>query len=534
MARSLPIIVATSWVGFCLVLPVLGVLLLIGDGLWRVLGRGAELLSSFFEVPGLLSMVGQSLGTALISVFISFVLVLLTLPHTLQRSQSWFARVLIGMPHLVVAIGLVWLLAPTGWLWRVFGATEPSITLFEQQSLISLWLVLVLKEFPFLWLVAGIALKRLPVANWFVQGRALGRTDAQIWWLVVVPAVVRQLRLALIIVAVYSASVVDVALLLGPQSPPLFAVQVYQWFMDFGPQRADYARWGSILLLALSLLLVGIVVLHERVFLWLTARGLSRSRVLGLPPAWLPQVMLTVLLCLLVLIVFQLLILTGARGWFFPQLWPASWELQQVLQTVQNLAPTILSSFLLAAVVSVLATVTVVLLTELQRHYQKQVSLTLVLLPLLLPQIILLLGWQSAYFLFSNTPHWAWIVLCHLPFSIAYTFIVYAPIEALYPQRTLVVAQSLGHSYWQAWWRLKARSLARVIGFSFGFAAVIALAQYLPVQMTAAGRVQTLTTEFVSLASGGIRPEVVTIGLVLTLVSFIALSLQTVKGDTQS
>ncbi len=61
---------------------------------------------------------------------------------------------------------------------------------------------------------------------------SLGYDRTSTWIKVIFPLWFAKMRFPIFAVVAYSLSVVDVAMILGPNTPPTFAVLVWQWFND--------------------------------------------------------------------------------------------------------------------------------------------------------------------------------------------------------------------------------------------------------------------------------------------------------------
>ena len=62
--------------------------------------------------------------------------------------------------------------------------------------------------------------------------RTLGYRPVMAWLKTVLPLIYPQIRLPIFAVIAYSSSTVDVAMVLGPTTPPTLAVQLVKWFYD--------------------------------------------------------------------------------------------------------------------------------------------------------------------------------------------------------------------------------------------------------------------------------------------------------------
>ena len=83
------------------------------------------------------------------------------------------------------------------------------------------------------------------------MARSLGYGPVCAWLKVVLPPVYPQIRLPVYAVLAYSLSVVDMAIVLGPTTPPTLAVLVLRWFNDPDLAMRFQAAAGACLQLAI-------------------------------------------------------------------------------------------------------------------------------------------------------------------------------------------------------------------------------------------------------------------------------------------
>ena len=94
----------------------------------------------------------------------------------------------------------------------------------------------------------------------------------------------------------------------------------------------------------------------------------------------------------------------------------------------------------------------------------------------------------------------------HTLVTLPYVFVALAPAWRGFDPRYEWTALALGRSRAGSfWWRVKAPMLAAPLAAAAGVGFAVSVAQYLPTQFIGAGRHATLTTEAVTLASGGQR-----------------------------
>ena len=183
-----------------------------------------------------------------------------------------------ALTHAALAIGFFFLLAPSGWLLR---ALSPWLTGFDSpppwpttQDPWGLGLIaaLVIKEIPFLLWTAATQLQRDDVRQrWRAEhalAQTLGYAPSRAFWLVLWPQLATRLRWPVLAVLAYGLTVVDMALVIGPATPPTLAVLAWQWLQDADP--ATYAQGAAAgVLLALMVLACSA--------LWLGSQRLQRK-----------------------------------------------------------------------------------------------------------------------------------------------------------------------------------------------------------------------------------------------------------------
>ena len=146
------------------------------------------------------------------------------LVHERPAAQRWARAVapLLATPHSALAIGLAFLVAPSGWLVRWVSPGLTGFTLPPDVSTVGHWsgwpmvACLLLKEVPYLMLMTLAALNQVDSRRQVDAARSLGHPPAGAALKVVLPQLYPQLRLPIYAVLAFSLTVVDVALVLGP------------------------------------------------------------------------------------------------------------------------------------------------------------------------------------------------------------------------------------------------------------------------------------------------------------------------------
>lgn len=131
--------------------------------------------------------------------------------------------------------------------------------------------------------------------------------------------------------------------------------------------------------------------------------------------------------------------------------------------------------------------------------------LWLIYAPLLAPQIGFLFGVQVLFISAGLDGSWAALVWGHLLFVLPYVFLALADPWRRLDERYARTARCLGAAPDRVFWRVKLPMLLRPVLFALTVGFAVSVGEYLPTVFAGGGRFATLTTEAVSLASGGDR-----------------------------
>lgn len=448
----------------------------------------------------------------------------LALGLTLAAISVWWGRrslvsvqrllpAFLAVPHAALAVGLVFLMAPSGWWARLiaplFDWTRPSDAWVVPDAYgLSLIVGLALKEFPFLLLTALAYLPRLDPAAYLAQGRVLGYAPGQVWVRLIFPRLLPLMRLPVAVVLAYNLTVVDMAMILGPGQPPTLAIWVVEYFYQAGGRaQASVAALYLLAVLALGFALAELVYRVIGVlFVPVMVNGRRRrarpwaSHSVGAAVWW---VLLSAALALVSLLVWSL-----SQRWRFPDLWPSQWTERFWLGRWSDWAPLLENSLGLALVSSLLAVASAVAWLELERHRQVPRLDALWYLPLFLPQVCVLLGWQAAALLAGADGAWLTLAWAHWMYAMPYALLMLAsPWRALNPEWDRQ-ARLLGAGYLKRLIQVRIPLLLRPLLSAWAVAMAVSIAQYLPTLLLGAGRHPTLTTELVT-SFGGVDRRVI-------------------------
>lgn len=472
---------------------------------WQGLARAAQL------------SVITGLGTTLVSLTITLLLVASLWGTRAFGAIQHLLAPLLSVPHAAAALGLAFLIAPSGWMaralspWATGWTQPPDLLILNDPAGFALMLGLVSKEVPFLFLMALAALPQTDAARRMQVAQSLGAARIAAFAVAILPALYRQLRLPVYAVLAYSMTAVEMAMILGPTRPNTLSVQVVIWMAD--PMLTGRATAAAGAVFQLGLVLAAIA-------LWAGGETLARRAVLRLAEAGWRGAMLDPAARLMAVLAGGLAVaalvfgLAGLALWSFAGLWqfPAALPQTLGLQTWSRAAPDLLATGSMTLGIAVLATAIALALVLACLEAEDRFALRpgagamwVLYLPLLVPQVAFLPGLQILALRAGLEGNWPTVMAVHLVFVLPYVFLSLAPAFRAWDHRVAIAGAALGAAPALVFWRLRLPMLLRPVLTAAAVGLAVSIGQYLPTLMVGGGRVETLTTEAVALSSGGNR-----------------------------
>ena len=509
-----------------------------------------EIFHQLLDHPALPNSVSLTLFSGISATFISLCLAILLAAMLSQDGNSgnnknkisrFFVIVqrglipLIAVPHAAIALGLAFLIAPSGWIIRslsflVMGwETPPEWVTLQDPFGLSLIFGLVLKETPYLLLMILAALPQIRAQEYLRIGQSLGYGNFRSWLKLVLPQVYPLIRLPVFAVLAFSLSVVDVALILGPTTPPTLAVLILRWIDDPDLSFRFLASAGAVLLLVITL---G-SLFFWRVSEWLVLRKwrnwlTNGKRGSGNEAHNLAALSGLVLLGTAFFSVLGLAFWSLSLRWPYPHVLPQRWTARNWERHWSSLQETAFTTLEVGVISGAIALFLVVGCLENEQWRRVKFSSRsqwLLYLPLMIPQATFLLGIQILAVRLEMDGTFLLLVWSHLLFVLPYIFLTLADPWRNLDARFPLIAQCLGASPLRILFRIKLPLLLKplLIAAAIGFA--VSVAQYLPTLFAGGGRFATLTTEAVSYAAGADRRVIGVYGFLQALFPWIALLL---------
>lgn len=515
-----------------LVAVALGFVLPIAAGLWQTAQAGLGILpaigaaelsgapfATLVNLPGFATALQLTLVTGLgataLSVAMAVGVCAAMHGRMTPRASGRLLTPFLAAPHAAMAIGLAFLLSPSGWIARALAPLmgwdrPPMVATVNDPFGLALILGLMVKEVPFLLLMILSALSQIPTHQHLAAGRSLGYGRGIVWIKVIMPQVWPLVRLPVMVVLAYSLSVVDMALILGPSNPPTLAVLLLRLFSAPEVGLMLPASAGALLQAGLVILSFGLLLALERVACafgrwWVRrgGRGLSAE-----PGLWLATALSGLLFSAGALAMASLLIWSLAWRWSWPGLWPESWSIRAWSTPGSGWAEALANTLILAAATTGLSLALAIAWLEGEDRARRKRAVwaeALIYLPLLVPQIGFLFGLNVLFLRLGLSGGFMAVIWAQALFVFPYVMIALSdPWRALDP-RLPRAAASLGAGPWRLLVAVKLPVMLTPILTSAAIGVAVSVAQYLPTLFMGAGRIATLTTEAVTLSSSSDR-----------------------------
>ncbi|MCF1504748.1 ABC transporter permease subunit [Afifella sp. H1R] len=443
---------------------------------------------------------------------------------------------LLSVPHAAAAFGLAFLIAPSGLLMRALSPwasgfeRPPDWLIVHDPAGLAMTAGLVVKEIPFLFLMALAALPQVEAEPRLKMARALGYGRVAAFLFSVLPPLYAQLRLPIFAIIAYACSVVDVALILGPTTPAPLAVRILEWQSDPNLSLRSLAAAGALAQFALAFFAICLWLALE----WLIARIGAKLMASGhrfrrdgfvrhLAGATMSLAGGLVLAGLATLVLWSI-----AGFWAFPDIWPNALTFDTWRSVGATLGGPLDNALLIAGLSSALAVVLALGALEYETRTGGTTTtrmLVALYLPLLVPQIAFLFGLDMLLVSLRLDGWLLAVILAHLVFVFPYVLLSLSqPWHALDPRYALI-ARSLGRSADAVFWKIRLPMLSRAIATATALGFAVSISLYLPTLLIGAGRWPTVTTEAVALSSGGDRRITAATALVQAFLPFLGFGL---------
>ena len=474
-----------------------------------------------FAIPGITKSIILSFFTGFIStllaLFFSQVIILYIFQTKFYQFLKTIISPLLALPHITMAIGLLFIFSPSGLFFRLFSPwltgfeRPPNFFILPDEYGFFLILGLVLKEIPFFILVSMSAIEQFGAKKFLNVGKSLQHSTFSVWCILLFPLIYKRIRLIVFIVIAFAASVLDMSLLLAPSTPSTLAIRILQYYQSsetdslFIASNLALIQLFVIVILLLMWLLLEKLVSNKFVFTYLV-------RACSYKNSFIKYFIFSLILILLALSLLTIIssFLWGLGGnWFFPNLLPTSINIEIFVKFFNENKSIILISIFIPLIVSLLSCVIVILWVELTENFNKKYYYFegFIFLPLFIPQTSFLIGIQSFITPLNFSNFFIPLIIVELFYVIPYSFIILAPSFREIKKDIIKVAASLGKNRFERLIFIKIPIIMPTFLLSIAIGMLVSFALYTPVYFIGAGRVTTLTVEALNLALSGAKKD---------------------------
>ena len=483
-----------------------------------------DVFRTLFALDDIWHMVWLSLFTGVGSTLLAMAGAFLLLATFYQ--SSWLEKVqgllspFLVFPHAAAAIALLFVLSPSGIFARLMvlgGDDVPPVagsSFFPYDEFgFSVLLALSLKELPFIILMAlsvmSQPLIKKKLLGYVNVGSSLGYSPTASFFKLVAPSIFTQIKLPILAVLVFATSNVEIPLILGSNNPSTLAVAIMHWFNHIDLSMRLLASGAAVLQVAVSGVALLLFFAVEHFLMYLGKQSLIKGRRHGADALvrGIGYGIVSLYVILISTVIYAVVMYSIAKHWPFPALLPEGVTFLHWGTALEALATPLVNSLLLGMLVSTSAMLLVLFTLESEqlkpaaRHANSAFSISL-FLPLLVPGVAFLYGLVWFQQLVLQNAVWFHTYIAHMVYVVPYVFLSMAVAYRKFDNRYAMVAQSLGKTPWQVFYRIKLPLMLNAILVAWALGLAISFSQYLPTLLASGGTIATITTEAVASVSG--------------------------------
>ena len=483
-----------------------------------------DVFRTLFALDDIWHMVWLSLFTGVGSTLLAMAGAFLLLATFYQ--SSWLEKVqgllspFLVFPHAAAAIALLFVLSPSGIFARfmVLGGNDAppaaGSSFFPYDEFgFSVLLALSLKELPFIILMAlsvmSQPLIKKKLLGYVNVGASLGYSPTASFFKLVAPSIFTQIKLPILAVLVFATSNVEIPLILGSNNPSTLAVAIMHWFNHIDLSMRLLASGAAVLQVAVSGVALLLFFAVEHFLMYLGKQSLMKGRRHGADALvrGIGYGIVSLYVILISTVIYAVVMYSIAKHWPFPALLPEGVTFLHWGTALEALATPLVNSLLLGMLVSTSAMLLVLFTLESEqlkpaaRHANSAFSISL-FLPLLVPGVAFLYGLVWFQQLVLQNAVWFHTYIAHMVYVVPYVFLSMAVAYRKFDNRYAMVAQSLGKTPWQVFYRIKLPLMLNAILVAWALGLAISFSQYLPTLLASGGTIATITTEAVASVSG--------------------------------
>ncbi len=418
---------------------------------------------------------------------------------------------LIAFPHVTMAVGISFLFSSSGFFYRLCSIffenfdRPPNSNLFPDEFGIFLIFGLILKETPFFLLMSVSISSQLPIRKIFNLGKSINNSSLNSWIFFVFPYIYRKLRLSIIIVLIFSASVVDMSYVLTSSTPSTLSIRILELYQS--SEIYDFS-------MACSLALVQLIVIIFLIIFWiclekLLIRGKFFIRYVIPEKNFYFENFLFVFSSSFQL--FSILSITISLMWSLSADWqyPAIFPNTVTLDNFSNFTDTFINSLLNTVVIATIVSVISIclILIWLETSYLSGYKIRFFELsfftPLIIPELSFLMGISYFFSIFGLNGKFLSLIFVEILYVLPYVFLIVEPAFRNINLRYIYQAKMLGKSNFIIFFKLKLMLIKKSLILALGIGMIVSISLYTPVYFIGNSEISTLSVELVNLTFSG-------------------------------
>ena len=507
-------------------------------------GFSLKLFLRIFELPGINKSIFLTTFVGITATFISLLIsqiILIKLFDT--RYYNYLIKLitpLIAFPHITMAVGLSFLFASSGFFVRIFSfffgnyERPPNLSLFPDDYGIFLILGLVLKETPFFLLMSINILLQFPSKKYFDVGKLLRNDQMSSWFFFVFPQIYKKLKISIIIVLVFSSSVLDMSYILSPTTPSTLSIRILELYQTPDLENISLAAALSIFQLILIFGLIIIWYLFEKLsiqqFLYQFYMSIFSKKFLFSDDKLYYLSVITFLISIMCIIVS--ILWSISNFWKFPNLLPTEYTINNFIGFAQNLSESFFNTIYIGVFVSILSFILILCWLELtiQKNIKKTYLEFIFFIPILIPELSFLLGIN--FFLLQNNylSNFVQLIWIEVLYIIPYTYLILEPAYRGINEKYIQIGKMFGKSNLKIIFSIKLPLIFKSVLLALGIGFLVSIGLYTPVYFVGQNEISTLSIELINFSFSGNRKDLGVVTILQMFLPLLTLSIVYILG----
>ena len=474
---------------------------------------------NLINLPGLNKSIILTMFVGFLSTFLSLIISQIILLKLFSSQYYLFLKKitipLVAFPHITMAVGVTFLFSSSGFFSRInsyfFTSLErpPNSTLFPDEYGFFLILGLILKETPFFLLMSINILSQFKSKLVYDLGKTLNHISLGSWIYFIFPHLYKKLKISIIIVLIFSASVVDMSFFLAPSTPSTLSIRILELYQKTDLNNISLASCMSLLQFLVIILLIFFWQLFEifvkkiKIF-FLIIFPRTKSLIENFFFIISSFLMSTSILC-----IFLSILWAFSKTWSFPYLLPNVFTFDNFLNFANNFYISFWNTVYISAIASFLSCSIVIVWLEVTYliNLRNKYIETVFFIPLLIPELSFLLG--ISYVLIKNNLNGNIFSLVYVEvlYIIPYSFLILAPAFRNIKQNYIDLGKTFQKSNLNIFLFVKLPLLSKAIFLSIAVGMLISIGLYTPIYFIGEGEISTLSIEMINLSFSGNRKD---------------------------